>query len=117
MKKLKLFVKFDYQSFFKGKKLLLVSMMPKHNEYFNGVIAELVIIEDNTNYDGETGCNSYEKLSFKIPNVSDDFISSFKINQVVRITEVYKANVWRKKDSYEDLLSIEGKIAPVNNEH
>lgn len=111
MKKLKLFEHFDYVSFFKDKKLVLVSMTQKHTDFFNGVVAELVIVEDHTDYDGETGCNNYEKFTFKIPNVPDDYVKGFKLNHVVQISEVYKAKLWSHKDSYQVSLSIEGRLA------
>lgn len=50
MKKLNTFKNFDLDAFLKGKKLVLKSVSPVDTENFKGARAEVVIVEDNTNY-------------------------------------------------------------------
>lgn len=114
MKKLRMFEEFNYSNFFKGKKLLLNGLEEKENDFYKGYVAEIVIVEDKTDYNGETGLNNYEKFQMKLPTLSAGEAKQFKLNQIVKIIEVSKATCYKKQgDNFTDYLSIEGKIAPV----
>ena len=74
MKKLKSFMKFLAKEFFEGKVLLCngVSEWRDYNtQKILGSVAELVIIEDNTDYHIEEGQpevdNTFEKIKVKVP--------------------------------------------------
>lgn len=114
MKKLRSFESFDCNRFFKGKKLLLNGIVKKENsDYYNGYVAELVIIEDNTDYGDETGLNRFEKFNIKLPEATQSDVAKLKVGSYVRIDKVSKAVVYRNKDSFTDNLSISGSIVPV----
>lgn len=77
MKYLNKFLKFDFDEYMNGKRFITVGR--KDWEDFNtkeflGTKVELVIIEDNTDYDlkeGEIGSNLYERIVAKVPKNLD----------------------------------------------
>lgn len=111
MKKITLFQRFDLQGFLKDKKLTLVSVVPVHSDYFDGLKATVVITDDNTDYNGVSGLNLYEKFTVKISGASDEKAFEYKLNQPVRIVNYTKASIWKPDDSFEYQLTVEGTIA------
>lgn len=73
MKKLKLFTKFDTKGFLQDKKLAIKSIKPTY-EYIDGIRSDvasgstiaITILEDNTEYNGEIGVNTFESFNLKV---------------------------------------------------
>lgn len=79
MKKLNMFVQFDWDGFAKDKSFQVTDVRSlrdrEHNETVLGTVVELVILKDDTDYQtkpGEVVSNLYEKLRVKIPRSSVD---------------------------------------------
>ncbi len=79
MKKLNMFLQFDWDGFAKDKSFQVTDVKPlrdrEHNETVLGTVVELVILKDDTDYQtkpGEVVSNLYEKLRVKIPRSSVD---------------------------------------------
>jgi hypothetical protein len=94
MKKLKLFTRFDTEGFLKDKKLAVKSIRPTY-EYVNGVKSEvatgttiaITIIEDNTDYNGEIGINTFESFNLKIGANFEVIKEKLKIGQQIKIKD------------------------------
>lgn len=96
MKKLNIFLHFDFAAFSKGKRFLSVDQKPwadfKSGEVL-GTKYELVIIEDKTDYGvaGDATVNNlYEKFIVKVPK---DKLSDIPMNAEVRLVNP-RANVY-----------------------
>lgn len=124
MKKLNNFKNFDLDGFLKGKKLVLKSISPVNTETFKGARAELIIVEDNTNYgkdkDGEDviGVNSWNTFTIRMAGWDTNKINQFKLNKPVKVQSYTKATTWKPEGAFEESLSVEGVIVQVNeNQH
>lgn len=124
MKKLNAFKSFNLQEFLKGKRLVLKSIRLVESETFNGARAEVVIVEDTTNYgkdkDGKDviGANIWNSFTVRMAGYDEDKIKQFKLNKPVRISEYTKATAWKPEGAFEESLSVDGTLVPVNeNQH
>lgn len=94
MKKLKQFTNFDTEGFLKDKKLAIKSIKPTF-EYLNGVRSEvasgttiaITILEDNTDYNGEIGINTFESFNLKIGANFEVIKEKLKIGQQIKIKD------------------------------
>ena len=124
MKKLNAFKSFNLQEFLKGKRLVLKSIRLVESETFNGARAEVVIVEDSTNYgkdkDGKDviGANIWNSFTVRMAGYDEDKIKQFKLNKPVRISEYTKATAWKPEGAFEESLSVDGTLVPLNeNQH
>ena len=124
MKKLNTFKSFNLQDFLKGKKLVLKSIRLVESESFNGARAEVVIVEDNTNYgkdrDGNDviGANIWNSFTVRMAGYDDNKIRQYKLNKPVRISEYTKATTWKPEGAFEESLVVDGTLVMVNeNQH
>ena len=124
MKKLNTFKSFNLQEFLKGKKLILKSIRTVDSDSFTGAKAEVIIVEDNTNYgkdkDGKDiiGVNAWNSFTIRMAGYGEDKIRQFKLNKPVRISEYTRATVWKPEGAFEESLSVDGVIVSVNeNQH
>ena len=124
MKKLNTFKSFNLEDFLKGKKLILKAIRLVDSETFKGARAELVITEDNTNYgkdkDGADviGVNCWDTFTVRMAGYDEAKIKQFKLNRPVRISEYTKATAWKPEGAFEESLSVDGVIVPINeNQH
>lgn len=94
MKKLKLFSKFDAEGFLKDKKLAIKSIKPTY-EYVDGVRSEvasgstiaITILEDNTEYNGETGVNTFEAFNLKVGANCEAIKSRLRVGQQIKFKD------------------------------
>ncbi|MBQ1567350.1 MAG: hypothetical protein IIZ80_05625 [Erysipelotrichaceae bacterium] len=124
MKKLNTFKSFDLQEFLKGKKLILKSIRTVDSDTFKGARAEVVIVEDNTNYGKDNegheiiGVNVWNSFTVRMAGYNEDKIRQFKLNKPVRISEYTKATAWKPEGAFEEALTVDGVLVPVNeNQH
>lgn len=124
MKKLNTFKSFDLEAFLKGKKLTLKSIRPVDTDSFKGMRAELIITEDNTNYGKDKegndviGSNMWETFTVRIAGATEENCKNLKLNRQVRIVSYSKASAWKPEGAFEESLSVDGVIAPLNeNQH
>ncbi len=124
MKKLNTFKSFDLQEFLKGKKLILKSIRTVDSDTFKGARAEVVIVEDNTNYGKDNegheiiGVNVWNSFTVRMTGYNEDKIRQFKLNKPVRISEYTKATAWKPEGAFEEALTVDGVLVPVNeNQH
>ncbi len=114
MKKLNIFLHFDWEGFALGKAFQVTDVKPlrdrEHNETVLGTVVELVILKDDTDYQtkpGEVVSNLYEKLRVKIPRSSVDVQvgdSVELINPVATVFGDYRNQLSVKAD---DILVLE----------
>ena len=111
MKKLSTFERFDAQAFLKGKKLIYISGSVESNS-FKGVKIELLIANDQTDYDGVVGVNFYERLNVKVEGVGEDYLKQFQLNDEVYLDNP-KMRIWGK-DGMRNNLSITAYVKKVS---
>lgn len=120
MKKLNSFKNFDLDAFLKGKRLVLKSVSQIDTDNFKGARAEVVIVEDNTNYgkdkDGRDifGVNAWNSFTVKMPGYTAEKINQLKLNKPVKIHSYTKATTWKPEGAFEENLSVEGVLVQVN---
>lgn len=120
MKKLNAFKTFDFDAFMKGKKLTLKSIRVVDTENFKGARAEVIITEDNTNYgkdkDGHDviGANMWNTFTVRMSGYGEEQIKNIKLNRPVRIQSYTKASAWKPEGAFEESLSVDGVIVPLN---
>ena len=124
MKKLNTFKSFDLQEFLKGKKLILKSIRTVDSDTFKGARAEVVIVEDNTNYGKDNegheiiGVNVWNSFTVRMAGYNEDKIRQFKLNKPVRVSEYTRATAWKPEGAFEEALTVDGVLVPVNeNQH
>lgn len=114
MKKLNMFLQFDWDGFARDKAFQVTDVKPlrdrEHSETILGTIVELVILKDDTDYQtkpGEVISNLYEKLRVKIPRSSVDVQvgdSVELVNPVATVFGDYRNQLSVKAD---DVLVLE----------
>ncbi len=120
MKKLNTFKSFNLQEFLKGKKLVLKSIRLVESDSFNGARAEVVIVEDNTNYGKDKygneviGVNAWNSFTVRMAGYDESKIRQFKLNKPVRISEYTKAAAWKPEGAFEESLSVDGTLVPIS---
>lgn len=103
MKYLNKFLRFDFDDFMDGKRFITVGRkdwVDFNTKEFLGTKVELVIIEDNTDYnlkEGEIGSNLYERIVAKVPKNLD-----IPMNVEVCLQDV-EANVY---GDYRNQISV-----------
>lgn len=124
MKKLNTFKSFDLQEFLKGKKLILKSIRTVDSDSFKGARAEVVIVEDNTNYGKDNegheiiGVNVWNSFTVRMAGYNEDKIRQFKLNKPVRVSEYTRVTAWKPEGAFEEALTVDGALVPVNeNQH
>ncbi len=114
MKKLNMFLQFDWDGFAKDKSFQVTDLKPlrdrEHNETILGTVVELVILKDETDYQakpGEVVSNLYEKFRVKVPQISIDVrVGDFVelVNPVATVFGDYRNQLSVKAD---DILVLD----------
>ncbi len=109
MKRLNYFRTFDWEAFASDKAFACTGV--RYSESKKMVVADIVIISDETDYDGDvTVTNRFEKFKVSIPNSVDanQFINL--VNHEVEISNIQKISVY---GDYSDQLSLVASVSLV----
>jgi len=109
MRKLSLFLQFDFGKFIGSKKCIITNV--KFNEKRGCVSLEITIVEDNTDYGDASISNLYEKFQFHcINDTNPEDINKYPIHKNVVFKTFNKAVVYGE---YMNMLSVSGEAMVV----
>lgn len=109
MKKLSLFQKFDFAAWQEGKAFVIQSA--KFNEAKGCVSLDVIIIEDNTDYEDPNVSNLYEKFRVHcVRDISESSVSKYHPNDRIEFISIGRCSVW---GDYGTNLSVEAEVQVV----
>lgn len=109
MKKLPLFLLFDFASWQTGKEFMVQGV--KYNDKRGCVSLDVIITEDNTDYGDPTVSNIFEK--FKVHCVKDTKeadVAKYQIKDRIQFKNIGRCSVW---GDYSSQLSVEAVVEVI----
>lgn len=106
MKKLNKFQRFDFAAWQTGKKFIIQNV--KWNEKKACVSLDVVITEDNTDYEDEKVSNLYEKFKVHcIKDINEENVNNYHIGAEISFNQIGKCSVY---GDFNSNLSVEAVV-------
>ena len=117
MLKLKEFIRFDSNAFFKGKHLVFKEGKYTSDENFKGCKMVLVIDQDETFYPGinEKGINRFETITIKVPDTDESYVKGFHCGEEVVVDNIVAKPYVSTINHFSSLnVSFTGRVRHMN---